>query len=117
MLSMTQSTNFSENGDRKLRLGAMKTSPPSVATSDSLVPGFSWLFGDDEPVPVKSSPMAWKWVAVVFFLGTGCATLPKADQDLIAAVEADNTKEVDRSLTAGARLDVQSTQYCDGLPP
>jgi ankyrin repeat protein len=61
--------------------------------------------------------MAWRWVAVVFFLMTGCATLPKADRDLFGAIEADNAAEVGRLLASGAKVNVPHDGYFDGLPP
>jgi ankyrin repeat protein len=66
---------------------------------------------------MKTNPRSFPPLAAVFFLLTGCATLPKADQDLFSAVKSDNPVDVARSLAAGARLDVQSDRYCGGSPP
>jgi ankyrin repeat protein len=53
---------------------------------------------------------------LVLLATMGCATLPKADRDLLAAVEKDDSSGVDRSLAAGARLDASHERSCEGLP-
>lgn len=55
--------------------------------------------------------------AVLVVLATGCASLPKADRDLFAAVKADDPQSVERSLAAGATIEVRNDADCDGLSP
>jgi ankyrin repeat protein len=47
----------------------------------------------------------------------GCATMPKADRDLFAAVKEDNASEVERLVATGADVNVNADQSYDGLPP
>jgi ankyrin repeat protein len=51
---------------------------------------------------------------VFFSLAAGCATLPKVDRDLFAAVKADDSSEAARLLAAGANINARSTD--DGTP-
>ena len=56
-------------------------------------------------------------IALALCMLAGCATMPKADQDLFLAVQADDPRAVEQSLASGARLDVHDGRYCEGLPP
>ena len=47
----------------------------------------------------------------------GCATVPKADRDLFAAIKEDNASEVERLAATGANVNVKHDQSYDGLPP
>jgi len=52
----------------------------------------------------------------LFIIGCAPATLPKVDQDMFAAIKADNKQEVERLIAAGANVNVQNDQG-DGLTP
>jgi ankyrin repeat protein len=56
-------------------------------------------------------------LVAVALTAAGCATLPKVDQDLLAAVRADNVAEAERLLAAGANINGRSVLYHDGSSP
>jgi ankyrin repeat protein len=47
----------------------------------------------------------------------GCATVPKADRDLFAAIKENNASEVERLVASGANVNVHHDQSYGGLPP
>jgi ankyrin repeat protein len=47
----------------------------------------------------------------------GCATVPKADRDLFAAIREDNASEVERLVATGANVNGTHAPSYDGLPP
>jgi len=47
----------------------------------------------------------------------GCATVPKTDRDLFAAIKDDNGGDVERLVAKGANVNVKYDQFYDGLPP
>src|SRR4051812_41237725 len=47
----------------------------------------------------------------------GCATLPKADQELFAAIKRDDALEVERLAVSGANINAKDDRDHERLPP
>jgi len=56
-------------------------------------------------------------VGAIVLLAVGCATVPKVDQDLFAAVRRDDAPEVQRLAAAGANVNAKGDRAHEGLPP
>jgi ankyrin repeat protein len=100
----------------------MKTNLLFRDAFDSVDGCFLHLLRDEKP-EVQSPPdrpisamnhVLW---ATVVLLVVGCATLPKAEQDLFAAVRRDDAPEVQRLAAAGANINVKGDRDHEGLPP